>query len=97
MEKKQNKLIWKILIILILLFAVVIWVKGEYDKKEITERYNDCMTKKLVCTNVLNQSLIEWKKCIFAVGGLMNMTEEEINQKLDEGNPFYLNISGGNK
>lgn len=92
-KKPERKLMWKILIILIFLFAVVIWFKGEYDKKEIYERYSDCNVKKNVCNDVLNQTLVEWKRCIFAVGGLMNMTYGEIELELNKSNPFYLNNS----
>ena len=91
-KQKENKLMWKILIILLLLFAVVIWFKGEYDKKQILEDYSDCVIKKNLCNGYLNETLQGWKQCIFAVGYSLNMTDEEIEYELGEGeNPFYLN------
>jgi len=98
-KPKENTLLWKLIIVLLLLFAVVIWFKGEYDKKEIYEYYSDCMLKKNLCNGAVNETLIEWKKCIFAVGGLMDMTDKEIEAELDDSNPFYLNLNstGGNK
>ncbi len=98
MGKETSKLMWKILIILILLFAVVIWFKGEYDKGKIYEDYSDCVVKKSACTNILNETLIGWRQCIFGVGYLLNMTDEEIEEELETGeNPFYLNSTGGLK
>jgi len=94
MENK-NKLMWKVLIVLLLLFVVVIFFKQEYDKKQIYEDYSDCIIKKNVCNDVLNWTLVEWKKCIFAAGDLMDMTKEEIELALNNKNPFYLNDSGG--
>ncbi len=90
---EKNKTIgWKVIAILFLLLAFIFFMKGEYDKKQLHEDYSDCITKKNVCTNVLNETLKGWKECIFAVGYSLNMTTEEIEYELDVGtNPFYLN------
>lgn len=106
MTKQNNKnILWKIIAILFFVLAIVFFVKGEYDKKQIVEEYennqiyedySDCEIKKNVCTYVLNETLKGWRECIFTVGYSLNMTYEEIEYELEIGkNPFYLNNPGG--
>ena len=82
MNKKFNY--WIIIAILFFLFGTVLFFYSENKNKQLTEEYNNCINKKVMCVSALNQSLIEWKNCMYALGEFFNVTNEEIDNKLNE-------------
>lgn len=94
MKNKINP--WKVVAILLLVFSVAIFFKGEYEKKQINENIIDCNLKKNLCTSTLNQSMIGWTECIYNFGYYMNLTDSEIkaalSKPLGSEDDFYLNL-----
>jgi len=90
----ENKVVaWKLITILFLLLTVVIFVKSEYEKKELYKEYSDCILKKNLCNTYFNESMKGLKECIFSFGHTLNFTDKEIEDELNNPNPFYLNIT----
>jgi len=92
-QKENREIQWKqVTIVLALLFLLSIGflIKEDFKNKDLLEKYTDCQLKKELCVNIFNESLMEWKKCIFSFGTLyLNLTEEEINERVEKGEMFY--------
>jgi len=82
MNKKFNY--WIIIAILFFLFGTVLFFYSEDKNNSLIEDYNDCINNKAMCVSALNQSLIEWKNCMYNLGEFYNVTKEEIDMKLNE-------------
>lgn len=86
-KKKNKKNIWKIIVIIVLLLSISLFIIKESKQKR---DYNDCVVEKELCMYTLNESLKGWYQCIYNFGTLyFNLTDEEIQEKLDSGNDFY--------
>ena len=87
MKEKNKKNIWKTIAIIVLLLAISLFIVKEVNQKR---DYNDCEIKKELCNYALNESLKGWHQCIYNLGTLyFNLTEEEIQEKLNSGEDFY--------
>ena len=85
MINKKN--ILKIIAIIILILASSLFIIKEINQKK---DYNDCEVKKELCNYALNESLKGWSQCVYNFGTLyLNLTDEEIQEKLDSGEDFY--------
>ena len=83
----NKKNIWKIIAIVVLLLSISLFIIKEVNQKR---DYNDCEIKKELCNYALNESLKGWYQCIYSFGTLyFNLTEEEIQEKLNSGEDFY--------
>lgn len=95
MKKKEFNQ-WKIAAICFLTLALLILIVEEYSKQKCFEDNLNCNLKKDFCINSLNESLQGWHQCIVNFGMLhFNLTEEEIETKLNLGETFYLIQNGG--
>ena len=63
----------------------------EYDKKECFKENLKLNLEKEFCIYSLNESIKGWHQCIVNFGKLhFNLTEEEIETKINLGEVFYL-------
>lgn len=97
MKKQINP--YKILSILFLLFAAMLFFKGEYDKREINLALGNCRELKGICVDTLNTSLIGWYETMVSCGKYcFNLTEEEINLYINNDSfNSLINQKGGPK
>jgi len=79
---KQKTNYWRIVAIIFLILVVALLIKGEIDKKGINEGLIYCNAKLDLCIDSFNGTLSAWKSCIYELGNVSGLSDEEIRSKL---------------